>query len=531
MKKKLFVLLLPLGGALMALPLIFPRIGLLEWVVMVPALLYLFGHAERTQTRLRRYYALGLLYYFSFFFVVFHWFLRLYPMEFAGVTKGEAALLVAICWVGLSLLQTVIAAFSFPLFVWLARSAPVRRVGVLTPFLFAAVYTVFEWGQTLTWMGVPWARLPLGQAACGILWNSATLFGSYFLTFALVAVNGLIAYTVLHFDRVRVTAIACVAVFLLNLGAGAIGALTAQHGDGAHFIVAAVQGNVGSSQKWTSDSTQKSFQVYEKYTAEAVEAGAEIVVFPETFVPLHFYEGSVLYRFVVQLATTYRVTVLCGGFAFDEQGNSKNAIFAVSPDGSVCETVYVKRHLVPFGEYVPMRTLVEFLIPPLADIGMLSDDLIPGEESAVMELVQGKVGALICFDSIYEVLTLASVRDGAQILSLSTNDSWFLDSAAADMHLRQAQLRAIESGRYVIRSADTGISAIIEPDGDTKEVIPALEEGVSISTVAPRAARTLYSYIGNLWVYLLLAALSLLSVQRIVAWVRTKRRAPRAIEA
>ena len=522
MKKSLFFLLLPLGGVLTALTLILPQIGFLEWITLTPALLYLFGRAERTETRYRHWYLLGFLYYFSFFFTVFHWFLRLYPMEFADVSKGEAALLVAICWVGLSLLQSFFAAFSFPLFAFLCRHPVVKRAPLLTPFLFAAVYTAFEWGQTLFWYGVPWARLPLGQANCGLLWNSASLFGSYLLTFALVAVNGLVAYAVLHLDRVRVAAISAAAVFLFNAVSGCIGYFTADVASGEGIVVAAVQGNVGSSDKWSADSTRKSYEIYERYTKEAAERGAKLVVFPETFIPYHITAESALGKYITGLAATYRITVMCGAFDTAEDGASANAVFLAFPDGTLSETVYYKRHLVPFGEYVPMRALVEILVPPLADIGMLSDDLATGKDTAIFHTPFGDIGTLICFDSIYETLTLASVRDGAELICLPTNDSWFLDSAAAYMHHAQARLRAIESGRYILRAADTGISSVIAPDGSVEAELAPLTEGVSIATVYPTTARTLYSYIGNTFVYLLLTALTVLFFHRV--WLKYQKK-------
>jgi apolipoprotein N-acyltransferase len=211
---------------------------------------------------------------------------------------------------------------------------------------------------------------------------------------------------------------------------------------------------------------------------------------------------------------------MCGAFDTAEDGASANAVFLAFPDGTLSETVYYKRHLVPFGEYVPMRDLVEVLVPPLADIGMLSDDLAAGKDSAIFDTPLGGIGTLVCFDSIYEALTLSSVRDGAEFLVLPTNDSWFLDSAAAYMHHAQARLRAIEGGRYIVRAADTGISSVIAPDGSVDAELPPLVEGVSISTVHPTSSRTLYSYIGNLFVYLLLAALTVLFFHRV--WIKYK---------
>lgn len=509
LQSKKCIVLLPLSGVLTALCLVFPKLGFLQWVAMVPMLLYLFTRDVHARRAPLRFFGAGALYFLSYYLVIYHWFFALYPMEFAGVSKGEAALLVVVCWLGLSLLQTFFFSLIFPLFALLCRTWAIKRWQLLVPFLFAAQYTVAEWSQTLTWLGVPWARLPLGQLEGGFLLGSASLLGPYFLTFALVAVNALISFVLIHADRRRFAAISLAATFLLTVTLGAVGTLLNDPEKGEGITVAAVQGNVGSSQKWSGASRDQTYRVYEKYTAEAVASGAEIVVFPETFLPYELTETNSTGLFVRGLAKRYGVTILCGAFAYEDDGEY-NAVFTVHPDGSVDETVYAKRHLVPFGEYVPMRPVIELLLPVLADIGMLSSDLTPGEDAAIVTLAPGRVGALICFDSIYEELTRASVREGAELLVLPTNDSWFTDSAAVYMHAGQARLRAIESGRWIVRAADTGVSSVIDPRGEQHDVQPPLVEGVSIASARMSTTRTLYSYIGNLFVYLLAGALLVL---------------------
>lgn len=506
----------------MGLCLVFPKLGFLQWVAILPLLLWLFSRDASARRAPLRFWGAGVLYFLSFYLVVYHWFFYLYPMEFAGVTKGEAAALVVICWLGLSLLQTTFSALIFPLFAFLSRTRVLRRAVWLLPFLFAAQYTVAEWSQTLTWLGVPWARLALGQLEGGPFINSASLVGPYLLTFALVLFNGLLALALLRVDKVRFCTVAMAATFVLSFLLGALGVIVNHEDRGEEIVVAAVQGNVGSSQKWSSESTQKTYEIYEHYTAMAAEQGATVVVFPETFLPYTITENSGVGRFVRRLAVQYHVTIMCGAFHVEE-GEEYNAIFTVLPDGSFHEVKYAKRHLVPFGEYVPMRDLMETVLPLLADIGMLSDDLTPGADSAIVSLPEGKVGGLICFDSIYEELARDSVRDGAEIFVLPTNDSWFTDSAAVYMHEGQARLRAIETGRWIVRSADTGISAIIDPDGNVYDEQPPLVDGVAIATARVTNARTLYSYIGNLFVYLLAAALLALPASEIVFIIKKKR--------
>ena len=115
-----------------------------------------------------------------------------------------------------------------------------------------------------------------------------------------------------------------------------------------------------------------------------------------------------------------------------------------------------------------------------------------------------------------EYSLLESVREGAEVICLSTNDSWFTDSVAADMHNGQARLRAIETGRYVVRSANTGISSIIDPMGNVNEELGAQKEGYIVSNVYLRDQRTVYSYVGNLFVYICMVFISVLSCIRII---------------
>jgi apolipoprotein N-acyltransferase len=127
---------------------------------------------------------------------------------------------------------------------------------------------------------------------------------------------------------------------------------------------------------------------------------------------------------------------------------------------------------------------------------------VPGDESSVWQGDGVMFGYLICFDSIYDSLARESVRNGAEIIMISTNDSWFGDSVGTRMHSAQAKLRAVENGRSVVRAANTGISSVITPDGETLALIPADEEGQICVNVPVSDNMTLYTKIGNLFAYI-----------------------------
>ncbi len=515
-RKFMRYLLLLAGGLLTGLTLIFPDVGFLEWLTLVPVGIFLLEVASDSSVRLRRLYGYGLFFFYCFYLTTFHWFVNLYPLDFIdGMTRGGALAVVLVSWLGLSLLQALMGGVSFVVIGVLFRGRFAVRYPVLRPILAAGVWAVYEWTQTLGWWGVPWGRLPLGQRSDLVGLQTASWFGSYFVTFLLVAVNLLLAFVLLSVRKesreawkrgaVRVACLLTVGLLAFQYGAGTILWATSPRG-GETVTVAAIQGNVSSNEKWSIHSTERTKEIYRKYTLKAAEEGAQIVLWPETALPYLVRGGNGLYYFLSDLAQEANVTILVGAFS-EGEGGEYNSLLCFTPDGRMRDEVYSKRRLVPFGEFVPMRGLIETLIPPLAELVMSGEDVPAGEGANLFYLEEGTVGSLICFDSIYEELTRESVREGAELICLSTNDSWFTDSAALYMHNGQAQLRAIESGRYIVRSANTGISTVISDRGEVLAELAPLVDGMLVEEIPLRSHTTLYMRIGNLFVYLWLCVI------------------------
>lgn len=503
---------LGISAILTGLTLCFPALWPLEWVSMIPVLGLLLTLASDRELRLRRLYGYGVFYFFCFGLAVFHWFVNLYPLSFIdGMTKPAAFAVVCAGWFGLSLLQATMGGLVFVTAGLLFRSRVVTSCPYLKPFFAGALWAIYEWTQTLGFWGVPWGRLALGQTGFLVGVQTASLFGSYFVTFVLVTVNGFLAYALLHRKEGRAWRLSVLLVaglWVFQYGVGAALYFLGEKPSYPSVTVAAVQGNVDSGEKWDMKHRFKTFRVYRDYTLKAAEAGAEIVVWPESALPYTLQKGYGTYEFVSELAREANVTILAGGFVYEKGGEGEfNAMVCFLPDGSSYETTYAKRHLVPFGEYVPMEPLFSVLIPPLTELEMSGMDLTAGKDSAVFFLEEGALGSLICFDSIYEELTRDSVLDGAEVLCLSTNDSWFTDSVALNMHNAQAQLRAVESHRYVLRSANTGLTTILSSRGEILSEIEPLTDGMLVGEVVPLKGITLYMRIGNLFVYLCISAI------------------------
>ena len=273
--------------------------------------------------------------------------------------------------------------------------------------------------------------------------------------------------------------------------------------------VAAIQGNVDMDAK--GGATKELMRVYGDMTRKAVADGAEIVVWPESIFPYRMNRYSMLEEFVCDLAAECEITLIIGALYSGKDGKTYNTLYMITPDGKISDTLYHKRHLVPFGEYVPMRDIIMTLIPPLAELSALDADMTPGTETALFETEWGKLGGLICFDSIYEELTRASAKDGANLMLLPSNDSWwFSTSGETYQNESQAMLRAIESGRYLVRAGNTGISSIITEHGEHLAWLAPETKGIAIAEVEMCTQTTLYTCIGNLFVYLCAAFVLLL---------------------
>lgn len=512
-KRKIVLPFLILGALLTGLTLVFPAIGFLEWLTMIPLFVGAYRLCGSSRYGLGKTYWYGFLTVLSYYFVIYHWFTYLYPLDFVGMDNASSAVVIAAGWLGLSLLQAIPGGLVFLFFKLLHRTPLFRRTPLLRPFAFSALWIVFEWSSTLSWTGVPWGRLCLGQANYLPILQSASFFGSYFISLLILLINGLLAYALLYRTRPRrsILCASMAAILLLaNLGGG-LALMNVEKAPADTVNIGVVQGNINSHDKWSADSYEISKEIYGDLTRKAAAEGAEMVVWPETSFPYTLNRFGQLREFVKGLAKECNVTLIVGALYTDENDRDYNVLYQIEPDGTISENVYAKRHLVPFGEYVPMRDVIMTLIPPLANLSALGSDLTPGADPALFETEWGKMGGLICFDSIYEELALDSVRYGAGVLLLSSNDSWFYDSAAIYQHERQAMLRAIETGRYLVRSGNTGISTVITEKGEHKAWVEALEQGHFTVEVEVHTENTLYTTIGNVLVYLCLLFYMLLA--------------------
>lgn len=377
------------------------------------------------------------------------------------------------------------------LFAWAVYRLSPRRAGLAVWLAIPATWIAVEWARTWLLTGFPWHLIAGALIDIPELAMPARWIGPYGLGFLTLLVATLLARTAEGFmDGRAATPFLLVAAIVSGVwfGAGRAGLVSVRLSmeDEKKMTVAAIQPDIEQEVRWDPERTLEIFDGVAGQTEEAVSRGADLVVWPESTVPMIYEETPFWRAFVEETTRRTGVDVILGSVARTESGDRyTNSAFLVR-DGRTAGR-YDKIRLVPFGEYVPLRKALFFAEKLVRAVG----DFEFGDDAGPLE---GRVpyGLAICYEVVYPSITAESVRLGAELLVTITNDAWFDVSAAPDQHLAMARMRAIETGRWIVRSGTTGISAIIDPTGALVGQIPLGERGVLIGEVGIRSELTPY---------------------------------------
>jgi apolipoprotein N-acyltransferase len=261
------------------------------------------------------------------------------------------------------------------------------------------------------------------------------------------------------------------------------------------FNLALVQGNISQDIKWDPAFQRATLKRYVQLTRKAVKPQTELVVWPETATPFYFLADAKNSNTLVGEVQQLRVPLLFGSPAYRHEGKRLrlyNRAYLVNGLGLVTG-YYDKMHLVPFGEYVPLKPVLFFVNTLVEAAG----DFAAGNRAEPLELPPARMGVLICYEAIFPSLSRSLVNDGANLLVNITNDAWFGRSSAPYQHLSMAVLRSVENRVPMARCANTGISAFIDAHGRILKTTELFEEAILSGTLQLGHVETIYSRYGD----------------------------------
>lgn len=474
-----------------ALLFAFPRTGWgwLGWIALAPFL-----------TALRRTESLGGALRLGF----------LWGFVFLGASLVWLNHVAFIGWLFVVLLE-----LSFTLlFVLLAREAQKMRMLSFRVLAIACAWTLSEWARSeIPVFGFGWNLLAHTQAFYPLLLQTATVAGAYGLGFVMVLVNAFLAEgfeaaaespSSARSARLRAAGIGILLIFTLvlshgfywrNRGAESLGSVR----------LSLIQGNIPQSIKWEVMARDVILQKYLKLTELASFDEPDLIVWPEAAFPGYWQQDPDAER-VRELVAKIRIPLLFGSPRREGYEQAYNSAFFLDLEGRE-RMRHDKLLLVPFGEYVPMKTFFGWLEPFAYSMGVSNFEA--GTEYSIFEMPDRKLpfAVLICFEDVFPSLARRFADKGALFLVVMTNDAWFGRSAAPFQHLQASVLRAVESGLPVVRAANTGVSALISSSGEILRVVTGPAGGALFETasetvtvpVSPR--RTLYRAGGWLFPY------------------------------
>jgi apolipoprotein N-acyltransferase len=487
-----------LSGLLLVLSLPKPDLYPLAWIALVPLLLLLSAARTWREAALPSYFA-GVV----FFAGTFYWITET-MIVYGGLGPLSA--------VGVGLLFAVVYALHFVLFaipVWWA----VQRWGPSGLLIAAPVWVTVELARTYWFSGFPWMLSGYALVPFAGLLQIVTWTGIYGLSFAATAVNSAIAYGVA--GRRRNWLIGSVAAALVLSLLPILPRPAAPTGESIN--VRLVQTDISIEHPWSEPEPTMRLMNELSQISTAQPGSVNLIVWPETPAPFYLKEDPEFRKRIEQIARQSDAYVLVG--YIDQIANGPtNSAAVLDPKGEMVSR-YDKIHLVPFGEYIPMKKLLFFADSLTRQVG----DFVSGTNLTVSTIDHHRLSTAICYESIFPDLVRQFVKHGSELLVVITNDGWFGESSAPFQHLRMGVVRAVENRRYEIRDANTGISAIIDPYGRIEKSTPIGQRMILEGKAHFRTDQTFYTKYGDVFAYLnvvVALALILIALRKEPGYVR-----------
>lgn len=389
----------------------------------------------------------------------------------------------------------------FPFMIWfkLHNHCVWRKV-----LSFAAAWVLFEWLRSFILTGFPWNLLGTIWAFNPIFIQTASIWGTYGLSFWAIFAAGCI-YVIIC-KRKYYAAVPLVALFLVMYVYGEF-RMSRYSEEKSDTLIRLVQPSIPQKMKWNRQMLENNFYEYIELSRQPGWENVDFIIWGETAMPFNLNENY--YRWQITEAIPPEGYLITGAVRYDfDNGRPYNSLYVLNSLAEV-EGFYDKSHLVPFGEYIPFRRYLPRWVRPVANN---IADFGTGEKYKNLRIGSFPAfGALICYEIIFpdQVINRKNKPDWLVVL---TNDGWYGNSSGPYQHLVSAQMRAVEEGITIVRSANSGVSAVINPVGRIIERIPLHEKGFSdVYLPLNLKLSTAYNYYGNLPILISMILILLIS--------------------
>ncbi len=382
-------------------------------------------------------------------------------------------------------------------------------------FVFASAWTFAEYLRAHLFTGFEWLSVGVSQAHEYAPGGIAALFGafgaSFFVTFSSMGVVGICTLAT-NGKYSKAAGVAVVAIggfffYCILFSVALLNGMLFSETTGKATPVSLLQGNVAQSMKWEPEVFVKTLQLYEKLVTQAK---GELIILPETALPAPLSRIPPEYIERLRGIAYSKNANLIIGVPVQENGKFYNAAISLGVEDS---QQYRKVHLVPFGEYMPLRGLLAWFY---ANLTIPMSDFSSGDALQPNIKVNGQsLGISICYEDAFARDVHRTLPDATLLVNIS-NDAWFGQSAAAEQHLQLSQMRAIEFARLMLRANNTSITAVIDEKGRVTQRLAPFTEGILETTIQGRKGSTPYAAWGDLPILLIcLAGLGIGAAQRL----------------
>jgi len=496
-------ILLPIASGLL-LVFAFPPFDAypLAWIALVPLLAALRGKNAGTS------FSLGMLGGSVCFLGTIYW--VFHSMYFYGYIAAplSAFILILLCLY----LSVYAGAFSV-LFNYISKDSRLPAV-----FTVPVLWVTFELLRThAPILGFPWSSLGYSQYKFLPVIQIADITGIYGVSFLVAAANGAafdIIFRRTGKDRfftgrqltLSMVIYAVIAASVLYYGVEKL----RENGSGRKIKVSVVQGNIPQDKKWDVEFQKEVISTYKKLSLSTSANSPDLIVWPETAVPFVFGYDNDLTQDIITFQQKLGTHLLFGSMVAKDSNRLSNSSVLLSPEGRVL-SIYDKIHLVPYGEYVPLRQFFPFIEKITVGIG----DFLRGKGPVVMKTPAAGIGSLICYEIIFPGLVRKFVDNGANVLVTITNDAWFGRTAAPYQHFSMGVFRAVENRVPVVRAANTGISGFIDSRGRIISKSDIFVEAAMTEEISVGSQKSFYTKHGDLFVYICAALSALLAAAKL----------------